>query len=137
MKKDVTLQKSILLTVLILSLSFVLSLLMQKVIFIDEHVTTLFVFAVFLISLVTNGYLFGVASAVISMLLVNYAFTTPFFTLNFTIRENLFSAVVMITIAATISTISMLAVMQNSAAVDCGNTKLSSSGFAPMLAKSI
>ena len=105
MKKDVTLQKSILLTVLILTLSFGLSLLMQKVIFIDEHVTTLFVFAVFLISLVTNGYLFGVASAVISMLLVNYAFTTPFFTLNFTIRENLFSAVVMITIALLTSTL--------------------------------
>ena len=33
------------------------------------------------------------------MLLVNYAFTAPFFMLNFTIRENLFSAVVMIIIA--------------------------------------
>ncbi len=105
MKKDTSLQKNLLLTVLILMLSFGLSLLMQKVIFIEEHVTTLFVFAVFLISLVTNGYLFGVLSAIVSMLLVNYAFTAPFFALNFTIPENLFSAVVMITIALLTSTL--------------------------------
>ena len=105
MKKALSLQKSLLLTVLILMLSFGISILMQRVIFIHEHITTLFVFAVFLISLVTDGYVYGVSAAVVSMLLVNYAFTTPYFMLNFTIRENLFSAVVMITIALLTSTL--------------------------------
>ena len=105
MKKALTLQKNLLLTVLILMLSFGMSLLMQKVFFIEEHITTLFVFAVFLISLATDGYAYGVSAAVVSMLLVNYAFTAPFFTLNFTIRENMFSAVVMIIIALLTSTL--------------------------------
>ena len=105
MKKALTLQKNLLLTVLILMLSFGMSLLMQKVFLIEEHITTLFVFAVFLISLVTDGYTCGVSAAVVSMLLVNYAFTAPFFMLNFTIRENLFSAVVMIVIALLTSTL--------------------------------
>ena len=105
MKNNLTFQKNILLTVLILSLSYGMSLLMQRVFFIEEHITTLFVFAVFLISLVTDSYIYGVSAAVISMLVVNYAFTPPFFMLNFTIRENLFSAVVMIIIALLTSTL--------------------------------
>ena len=75
MKTPVPPKKNLLITVLILALSFAISLLMQKVIFIHEHITTLFVFAVFLISLVTDSYIYGVFAAVVSMLLVNYAFT--------------------------------------------------------------
>ena len=105
MKTPVPPKMNLLITVLILSLSFGISLLMQKVIFIDEHVTTLFVFAVFLISLVTDSYIYGVSAAVVSMLLVNYAFTYPYFLLNFTIPQNLFSAVVMIIIALLTSTL--------------------------------
>ena len=105
MKTPVPPKKNLLITVLILALSFAISLLMQKVIFIHEHITTLFVFAVFLISLVTDSYIYGVFAAVVSMLLVNYAFTYPYFNLNFTIPQNLFSAVVMIIIALLTSTL--------------------------------
>ena len=105
MKTTAPPKKNLLITALILTLSFGISVLMQRVIFIDEHVTTLFVFAVFLISLVTDSYIYGVSAAVISMLLVNYAFTAPYFILNFTIPQNLFSAVVMIIIALLTSTL--------------------------------
>ena len=105
MKTSVPPKTNLLITVLILTLSFCISLLMQKVLFIHEHITTLFVFAVFLISLVTDSYIYGVSAAIVSMLLVNYAFTVPFFKLNFAIRENLFSAVVMIVIAMLTSTL--------------------------------
>jgi len=105
MKTPVPPKKNLLITALILALSFAMSLLMQKVIFIHEHITTLFVFAVFLISLVTDSYIYGVFAAVVSMLLVNYAFTYPYFNLNFTIPQNLFSAVVMIIIALLTSTL--------------------------------
>ena len=44
------------------------------------------------------SYMVSIAS-VISILAVNYAFTFPFFKINFTIPENMISAVIMIAIA--------------------------------------
>lgn len=91
--------KDICITVIVLSMAFFISLVFQHVFNVDEHITTLFVFAVFLISLVTDGYVYGIAAAVISMLVVNYAFTFPFFSFNFIIPVNIISAIVMIVIA--------------------------------------
>ena len=87
------------LLVVILTLCFPISVLMQSVFRIPEQVTTTFAFAVFLISLVTDGYFWGLAAALISVILVNYAFTFPYFELNFLIPSNFFSAVVMSVIA--------------------------------------
>lgn len=84
---------------LIIGLCFVMSLMMQNVFDIPEQVTTTFAFAVFLISLVTDGYFWGLTAALVSMLLVNYAFTFPYFELNFVIPSNFYSAVVMALIA--------------------------------------
>ena len=83
-------------TALILTLCFGCSVLMQNVFDIAEHITTTFVFAVFLISLSTDGYFYGIAAAFISVLAVNYIFTFPYFALNFIIPSNFYSAVVMI-----------------------------------------
>ncbi len=85
---------------LIMSLCFCISLLMQNIFHIPEQVTTTFAFAVFLISLITEGYFWGLAASVVSMFLVNYAFTLPYFELNFIIPSNFYSAVVMAAIAA-------------------------------------
>lgn len=90
--------KNTLLAAAIFLLALVLSILIQTL-GVREHVTTVFVFAVFLISLLTEGYVYGVVSAVAGTLAVNYAFTYPYFTLNFTVRRNLISAVIMVTIA--------------------------------------
>ena len=49
-------------TTLLLLLAFAASLLCHKL-DVEEHTTTVFVFAVFLISLVTNGYLYGLLAA--------------------------------------------------------------------------
>lgn len=83
----------------ILSLCFAASLLMQDVFQIPEQITTTFAFAVFLIALLTDGYFWGLAASVASLLLVNYAFTFPYFEFNFVIPSNFYSAVVMATIA--------------------------------------
>jgi two-component system KDP operon response regulator KdpE len=56
------------LTLLILTLCFGVSLLMQDVFEIPEQITTSFAFAVFLISLLTNGYVFGLIAALVSVL---------------------------------------------------------------------
>ena len=65
----------------------------------------MFLFALFLISLLTNGYVYGIVAAFISMIAVNYAFTFPFFSINFMIPVNMISAIVMIVIAILTSTL--------------------------------
>ena len=91
--------KDILVTIISLVCAFGLSLLFQYIFNVQEHITTVFVFAVFLISLLTDGYFCGVLSAVVGTLAVNWAFTFPYFALNFTIPVNLISGVIMIGIA--------------------------------------
>ncbi len=86
-------------TVISLICAFGLSLLFQYIFDVQEHITTVFVFAVFLISLMTEGYLYGVLAAFVGTIAVNYAFTFPYFALNFTIPVNLISGVIMIAIA--------------------------------------
>ena len=90
--------KNIIYSILILSVAFFASLGIQNVFNAPSLVPALFVLAVFLISLLTNGYMYGIASALISVLAVNFAFTFPFFEFNFTIQENAVSAVIMIVV---------------------------------------
>lgn len=99
MKKRSLVLRDIFITCLILALCFGASVLMQDVFAIPEQVTTAFAFAVFLISLFTDGYVYGLAASLISVVLVNYAFTFPYFSLNFIIPSNLFSALVMAVIS--------------------------------------
>ena len=94
--KRIPVLSNILITAAILLVSFGISLLLQNVFQVQEHITTVFVFAVFLISLTTDGYAYGIVAAFLATIAVNYAFTFPFFSLNFTIPVNLISAVVMI-----------------------------------------
>lgn len=91
--------KDSLLTLLIMASAFGLSILLQNVLDISEHVTTLFAFAVFLISLVTDGFLYGIVSTVVTVIAINYAFTYPYFDMDFSVPESVFSAIVMLTIS--------------------------------------
>lgn len=94
----------LLLTLLILSSAFGIGFLLKDVLDISEHVSTLFAFAVLLVSLFTDGFLFGVLSALASVVIINYAFTYPYFNMDFTVPENIFSAIVMLIIALLTST---------------------------------
>ena len=86
-------------TIVILVIAFFMSVLFQNVFGVEEHITTLFVFAVFLVSLITEGYVYGLVAAFAGVIAVNYAFTFPYFKLNFTIPVNFISAVIMIIIS--------------------------------------
>lgn len=97
MKKE-HMGKDITITVVILSLAIMCSIIFQRL-NVLEHITTIFVFAVFLISLLTDGYLYGMLSSIISMLAVNYAFTFPFLKWDFLTTVNLMSASIMVVIA--------------------------------------
>lgn len=82
----------------ILLVCFLLSFVMDELFRTDTLIPTVFVLGVFLVSLTTEGYLCGIAASLISMLAVNFAFTFPYFEFNFTILENLFSALIMLII---------------------------------------
>ena len=97
--------KDSLITVVILSLSFGISLLFQYIFEVQEHITTVFVFAVFLISLLTKDYVYGILAAFAGAIAVNYAFTFPYFALNFTIPVNFISGIIMIVISILTSTL--------------------------------
>ena len=98
MKKTNRYIKDILVTVIFLCLAFVVSLLFQYIFKVQEHITTVFVFGIFLISLLTDGYLYGILASFIGTIAVNYAFTFPYFAIDFN-PVNLISAIVMIVVA--------------------------------------
>ncbi|MBQ8144714.1 MAG: DUF4118 domain-containing protein [Butyricicoccus sp.] len=58
------------------------------------------VLGVFLISLQTIGYVWGILAAIVNVFVVNYAFTFPYYAFNFSLPENLFSAIIMMGVAA-------------------------------------
>lgn len=86
------------LTLFALAAAFALGIQLQKI-DIEEHITTVFVFAVFMVSIFTNGYAYGIAAAVVGTIMVNYAFTYPYFVLDFINPINAISAIIMVTVA--------------------------------------
>lgn len=90
--------KNTLISLTIFAPAIVVSVLFQKL-DVQENISTIFVFAVFLISLLTERYIYGIVSAVAGMLAINYAFTYPYFALDFINPVNIISAVIMVTVA--------------------------------------
>ena len=91
--------KNLMITAAVLAVSYCTGLLMLGGFDAGEHITTLFVFAVFIVSLATEGYFYGIMATFVGVFLVNYAFLDPYYDLDFTVPENVLSAVVMIVIS--------------------------------------
>lgn len=72
---------------------------------IDGVASMVFVLAAFLVSMYTEGYFWCIAASVIGMLAVNFAFRSPYFAFNFTLRENIFSGIVMLIVSIMTSTL--------------------------------
>lgn len=105
MKNNLFLWKDAVFSVLTLVVTFVLNLLLQQWFQTQTLIPMMFVLGVFLISWRTQGYFWGVAASLISVLAVNYAFTFPYYAFDFSVSENLFSAVVMLAVAMITSTL--------------------------------
>lgn len=71
----------------------------------DRLVPTVFVLGVFFVSLRTEGYVWGVVASLIGVMLVNFAFTAPYFEIDFITPINMFAAFVMLVIAIMTSTL--------------------------------
>ena len=91
--------KSLSSTVFVLSAAFLVSLLFQKTFQTRALIPMIFVLAVFLIALLTQGYFWGILASLAGVLAVKFAFTFPYFEFNFSIPENVLSAAVMLIVA--------------------------------------
>ena len=89
-------QKDILFSILIFCSSFAVNLLIQKLFTTQTLIPMIFVFGVFLISLKTHGYCYGIISAIISVFAVNFAFTYPYYVFDFFVEESILSAVIIL-----------------------------------------
>ena len=98
-------QKDTLFSILIFGSAFAVNLLIQKLFTTQTLVPEIFVFGVFLISLKTHGYCYGIASAIVSVFAVNFAFTYPYYTFDFFVEESILSAVIMLIVAVSTSTL--------------------------------
>ena len=86
-------------TVLVLVSSYALILFLERFIDVKNIIPMVFVLGVFIIAAKTRGYFFGVTASMISVLLVNYAFTHPYYRFEFISTESLSSEAVMLIVA--------------------------------------
>ena len=99
MKKSLEIINCIIISAVILCACFILCLFIQDIYEHNAIIPAIFVLGVFLISVITHGYIYGAMAAVVSVLAVNFAFTFPFFVFNFTIPENIISAIILFVVS--------------------------------------
>ena len=99
MAKPKQVLRDFLLVLLLLSAAFFLGLLLQNFFHSQSLVSMVFVLAVFLISLITQGYFWGVFASLAGVLIDNYVFSFPYFAFDFLTSANFVSALVMLIVA--------------------------------------
>jgi len=82
-----------------LFVGFFLNLAVQEAYHSRTLIPMIFVLGVFLVSWKTQGYFWGIAASMISVLLVNYTFTYPYWAFDLISPECIFSAVVMLIVS--------------------------------------
>ena len=100
-------KEDILFSVCVFFGAFAINLLIRKLFTTQPLVPMIFVFGVFLISLKTHGYCYGIISAFLSVFAVNFAFTYPYYTLDFSVEESILSAIIMLVVAVSTSTLNI------------------------------
>ena len=86
--------------------------LLQKITSSDVHVPMIFVLAVLIVSLSTDGYFYGLLAAVVSVIGVNYAFTYPYMKLDFSISGYPLTFMTMLAVGFACSTLTSRVRMQ-------------------------
>ena len=89
----------------------------------NNFVSMLFLLAVFLIATVTDGYVYGIASSFLSVLLVNYVFTYPYFRFNFTLAGYPIAIVTMLAVSITTSALTSKAKRNAAARLEADREK--------------
>ena len=121
MKKAKIILTNILIMLSILCLCVLLSLGIKYIFNDSALVSAIFVLGVYLVSVMTSGYVYGITSALVSVLAVNFAFDLPFFAFNFTIAENIVSAIILL--AVTMMTCALTAKVKHQEAIKAERDK--------------
>ena len=90
----------LLVSLAVLTGAFLVGLLLQQIGPSQSLVSMILVMSVFLIALLTRGYLWGILASFAGVLINNFVFTFPYFAFDFITAENLLAAVVMLTVAS-------------------------------------
>ncbi len=96
MKKIPTNLKDFFIMAIILCLCFGLCLDIHRAFETSALIPAIFVLGVFLISVLTEKYIWGIISSIISVVAVNFAFTFPYFGFDFKMPENIISGVILL-----------------------------------------
>ena len=99
METGKTYLKDTLFTLFTLIITFFLNLSLQQWFQTRTLIPMIFVLGVFLISWRTQGYFWGIAASLISVLAVNYAFTYPYYAFDLISPECVSSAIVMLIVS--------------------------------------
>jgi two-component system sensor histidine kinase KdpD len=94
-------------SLLVLLLTTLVSEALMQIDFDNQTVSILFILSVLIISRITNGYVYGISAAVISVLIVNFFFTVPYFTFNVIQRGYPITFLVMLVVALITSTMTI------------------------------
>ncbi len=89
----------------VLGVAWVLCSSLSRVGTTDSFVPMVFILAVLIISLMTDGYFYGILASLISVIGVNYAFTFPYMKLNFSIYGYPITFLTMLAVSIVISTL--------------------------------
>ena len=92
-------------TVIIMAICFFAGILLQTTYTTDSLLTSIFVLGAFLTSLLTDWYIYGITFSLVGVVAVNFAFMFPYFSINFSIPENLVAAIIMIIVAVVTCTL--------------------------------
>lgn len=111
-------------TLFILAAVFLLVLGMERFFEADRLIPMLFVLGVFLVSLRTEGYLWGVIASLLGVLLVNYAFMFPYYAFDLITPLNLATAVVMLVVAIMTSTLTTKLSLQQQAKAEAERERM-------------
>lgn len=90
----------------------------------NGFVSMLYVLAVFLIATVTDGFFYGIAASLVSVLLVNYVFTYPYFDFNFTLAGYPIAIATMLAVSILTSTLTTQAKRNAQARLEADREKI-------------
>ena len=124
MEKQLGFLKNIAKVIGILVLFTGIALLIEQYFVADALVPAIMALAVFVISYVTDGFLYGIIASMLSVLALNFAFAFPYFAFNFNIPENIISAVVMLVITIMTSTLTAQLKMQEKVRIESEKEKM-------------
>ena len=91
--------RNALITLATLAAVFVLVLVLQQFFAVDKLIPMLFVLGVFIVSLKTDGYFWGIVASLLGVLAVNYAFMFPYYEIDLLTPLNFATAVVMLIVS--------------------------------------